>query len=642
MENEIKKKRKKKVKLKLDFKKLLKKPLFYITTFQIIFSILLIFTVIKIGVLGLKYLIPIILAIIIVDAILLFFLYKKKGKKTRIALSIISVILSIIYLVGSVVLLQLYSSMNNMFKNNSYIDYSVLALKSSNYKKIGDVDEKIIGYYVDDKYNESAQKTLNKKIEAEYVGYSSINELKNALLVKEVDAMLIMDSYLEIDDDTSEEDMEEVVDDEQVVSTENQQLLEKIEDFEKDSKTIYTFKVKVDNSKKAKKIDLEKGSFAIYVSGQDSYASSVSETSRSDVNLLMIVNLKSKQILLLSIPRDYYINISSKGAYDKLTHISLYGSEEAMASLGDLLDVSVDYYVKFNFTTFMKAVEYLLPLDVYSDYDFTTSVYDQTIGNSYSFSKGYNHITDGKMALQFVRARKNFAEGDRQRGINQSRFLRAVINKASTPSVLLKYNKILKSLEGTFLTNISNESIQEIAKYVLNNNGSFNISSISLDGSDASRPTYSGGSQALYVMIPDTNTIEIAKTQIKAVLNGEKPNIEQDASELASVDDTHAVTSKDIGKSYSYSGSSGSKKPVKNKPTVIQPSATPTTDPNDSNNNGTGSGNEGDGNLGNDDGDGNSNAGDGSGSQVPSPSPSPVPDGNNPTIGENDSASATS
>ena len=243
--------------------------------------------------------------------------------------------------------------------------------------------------------------------------------------------MLIMDSYLEIDDDTSEEDMEEVVDDEQVVSTENQQLLEKIEDFEKDSKTIYTFKVKVDNSKKAKKIDLEKGSFAIYVSGQDSYASSVSETSRSDVNLLMIVNLKSKQILLLSIPRDYYINISSKGAYDKLTHISLYGSEEAMASLGDLLDVSVDYYVKFNFTTFMKAVEYLLPLDVYSDYDFTTSVYDQTIGNSYSFSKGYNHITDGKMALQFVRARKNFAEGDRQRGINQSRFLRAVINKAS-------------------------------------------------------------------------------------------------------------------------------------------------------------------------------------------------------------------
>lgn len=578
-ENETKKgKKKKKGKLKIDFKKLLKKPLFYITSFLIIFSILLIFTVIRIGVLGLKFLIPIILAIIVIDGLLLFFLYKKKGKKTRIVLSVISAILSLIYLIVSVVLLQVYASMNNMFKNNSYIDYSVLALKKSSYKKIDDVDDKIIGYYVDDKYNESAQKQLNKKVDVKYVGYSSVNELKNALLVKEVDAMLIMDSYLDLDDVDNEVEMEEIPmdDGEHVVSSEEQQLLDKIENFDSDSKAIYRFKVKVDNSKKSKKIDLEKGSFAIYVSGQDSYASSVSETSRSDVNLLMVVNLKSKQILLLSIPRDYYINISSKGAYDKLTHISLYGSEEAMSSLGDLLDVSVDYYVKFNFTTFMKAVEYLLPLDVYSDYDFTTSVYDQTIGNSYTFSKGYNHITDGKMALQFVRARKNFAEGDRQRGINQSRFLRAVINKASTPSVLLKYNKILKSLEGTFLTNISNESIQEIAKYVLNNNGSFSINSISLDGSDASRPTYSGGSQALYVMIPDTTTIENAKVQIKTVLEGGKPDIEQDASELANVKDTHTVTSKDIGKTYSYSNGYGSKRtPAKNEPAVVQPT-TPT------------------------------------------------------------------
>lgn len=578
-ENETKKvKKKKKVKLKIDFKKLLKKPLFYITSFLVIFSILLIFTVIRIGVLGLKFLIPIILAIIVIDGLLLFFLYKKKGKKTRIVLSVISAILSLIYLIVSVVLLQVYVSMNNMFKNNSYIDYSVLALKKSSYKKIDDVDDKIIGYYVDDKYNESAQKQLNKKVDVKYVGYSSVNELKNALLVKEVDAMLIMDSYLDLDDASNEEELEEIPMDEgeHAVSSEDQQLLDRIENFDSNSKTIYRFKVRVDNSKKSKKIDLEKGSFAIYVSGQDSYASSVSETSRSDVNLLMVVNLKSKQILLLSIPRDYYINISSKGAYDKLTHISLYGSEEAMSSLGDLLDVSVDYYVKFNFTTFMKAVEYLLPLDVYSDYDFTTSVYDQTIGNSYTFSKGYNHITDGKMALQFVRARKNFAEGDRQRGINQSRFLRAVINKASTPSVLLKYNKILKSLEGTFLTNISNESIQEIAKYVLNNNGSFSINSISLDGSDASRPTYSGGSQALYVMIPDTTTIENAKVQIKTVLEGGKPDVEQDASELANVKDTHTVTSKDIGKTYSYSNGYGSKRtPAKNEPTVVQPT-TPT------------------------------------------------------------------
>lgn len=575
IENEVKKVTKKKLRFKIDFKSLLKKPLFYLTIFLILSSFFLIFSIIKIGVLGLKFVVPIILGIILIDFLLLFFLNRAKKKKAKVFLSICEVIITLIYLIASIVLMQFYSSMNNMFKNNSYIDYSVLTVKKSEYKKIGDINDKIIGYYVDDKYNEMAQKTLKKKIEAEYVGYSSINELKNALLTKEVDAMLIMDSYLELSENEEESELGEVVDDNtHKISEEDQKILDNIDNFDNKSKTIYKFKVKVDNSNKSKKINLEKGSFAVYVSGQDSYANSVSETSRSDVNMLMVVNLKSKQILLLSIPRDYYINISSKGAYDKLTHISLYGSEEAMSSLGDLLDVDVDYFVKFNFTTFMKAVEYLLPLDVYSDYDFTTSVYDQTIGNSYTFSKGFNHITDGKMALQFVRARKNFAEGDRQRGINQSRFLRAVINKASTPSILLKYNKILKALEGTFLTNISDESIREIAKYVLNNNGSFNISSMSLNGSDASRPTYSGGSQALYVMIPDATTIESAKTQIKTVLDGGKPDIEKDASELADVRETHNVTSKDIGKTYFYTGG-GNKQPINNTPVVVPPSVVP-------------------------------------------------------------------
>lgn len=550
----LKKEKKGKKKKKVKLKKGVKKPTLYIGIIQLLVSIFLIFTVIKIDVFSVKFLVPIIFGVCLLDFLVLFFLWKKRGKKSKLPLSILSVLLSIIYLIVSIVLIQVYSSMNNIFKNNSYISYSVLSLKDVGHKNIKDIDDKIIGYYVDDKYNESAQKTLSKKIDVKYVGYSSINELKNALLVEEVDAIMVMDSYLELNESVSEEEMNYVADDEQkqIISDDEQKILDRIEEFPNDSKTLYKFKIKIDNSKKSKKIDLEKGSFAIYVSGQDSYANSVSETSRSDVNMLMIVNLKSKQILLLSIPRDYYINISSKGAYDKLTHISLYGSEETMSSLGELLDVSVDYYVKFNFTTFMKAVEYLLPLDVYSDYDFTTSVYDQTIGNSYTFSKGYNHITDGKMALQFVRARKNFAEGDRQRGINQSRFLRAVINKASAPSVLLKYNKILKALEGTFLTNISNESIQEIAKYVLNNNGSFKISSMSLDGSDASRSTYSGGSQALYVMIPNEKTIEDAKIQIKTVLEGGIPDVEQDASELADASDTHTVTSKDIGKTYSY------------------------------------------------------------------------------------------
>ena len=559
-------------------KKLLKKKEFYIDLLLVISTILLIFSIFRLGILGIKFVLPIILVIFIIDLLLIVFTNKKykfknkskkklskaklidakiehekKVKKKKRILLFITFIVSILYIAGFFILLNVYNSMNNLFKNESSISYSVLVNKGSNYKKISDLEDKIVGYYEEDKYSDLAEKKLRKSVDVEFIGYSSIEELKYALRNEDIDSIMIMDSYLDINNNNEEsEEVEEVTDVEEIDT--NNDILEKIEDFDKKTKVIFTFKINIDNSKKTKSIDLKKGSFVVYVSGEDSYSSEVNETSRSDVNMLMVVNLKTKNVLLLSIPRDYYIKIKSKGTYDKLTHISLYGSEEAANSLGDLLDVDVDYYVKFNFTTFMKATEYLLPLDVYSDYDFTTSVYDRTIGDCYTFSKGYNHITNGKMALQFVRARKNFAQGDRQRGINQTRFLRAVINKSTSPSVLLKYNKILESLEGTFLTNIDNESIINIIKYVLNHNGKFNISSMALDGSDAHRSTYSGGSTPLYVMIPNNKTIEDAKVAIQAVLNGETPDIEKDASELASVKDTHEV--KKAPTNYGYSGNS--------------------------------------------------------------------------------------
>ena len=78
---------------------------------------------------------------------------------------------------------------------------------------------------------------------------------------------------------------------------------------------------------------------------------------------------------------------------------------------------------------------------------------------------------------------------------------------------------------------------------------------MALDGYDAHRSTYSGGSTQLYVMIPNQKTIDTAKVAIKAVLDGEDPDIEKDASELASVKDTQEVKKAPTN----YGTSSGSK-----------------------------------------------------------------------------------
>ena len=91
--------------------------------------------------------------------------------------------------------------------------------------------------------------------------------------------------------------------------------------------------------------------FVIYLSGSDTRNQKLA-TSRSDVNILLVVNPETKQALLINTPRDYYVPnpVSSSGTKDKLTHCGIYGIECSMEALSQLYDVEVDYYAQINFT----------------------------------------------------------------------------------------------------------------------------------------------------------------------------------------------------------------------------------------------------------------------------------------------------
>ena len=80
---------------------------------------------------------------------------------------------------------------------------------------------------------------------------------------------------------------------------------------------------KVEDAKKQEKVfssDSEIEPFVVYISGSDT-RSKVLKSSRSDVNILAVINPRTKQILLVNTPRDYYIgNPAGNDALDKLTH----------------------------------------------------------------------------------------------------------------------------------------------------------------------------------------------------------------------------------------------------------------------------------------------------------------------------------
>lgn len=257
----------------------------------------------------------------------------------------------------------------------------------------------------------------------------------------------------------------------------------------------------------------ENRSFVMFMSGVDTYGN-ISNVSRSDTNILAVINPDSRQVLLLSTPRDYYVPLSiSDGIRDKLTHAGIYGVEVSMDTLAMLYDVNVDYYFRVNFSGFEQIVDALGGVTVYSEYDFTA-------GDSVHFVVGNNDV-NGTQALTFARERYAFAEGDRQRGKNQMEVIKAIIRKAVSPAVLTNYSELMTALEGSFQLSMPYDTLASLVRSQLENGGSWNVVSYSVDGFGNSATTYSAPYDELYVMEPNMETVDHAKELISKVFNGD-------------------------------------------------------------------------------------------------------------------------
>ena len=252
--------------------------------------------------------------------------------------------------------------------------------------------------------------------------------------------------------------------------------------------------------------------FSMYLSGIDTRGGVLAK-SRSDVNILATVNVDTRQVLLVSTPRDYYVPLPiSNGQPDKLTHAGIYGVDVSMGALEMLYGIDIDYYFRVNFSGFEKIIDALGGITVNSEKSFTTH------DGQFYFNKGENRI-GGAAALGFVRERQAFSDGDRQRGKNQMEVIRAVIDKAMSPAILTGFTELMESVSGNFETSMPYDLIAELVRDQLENGGSWNIVSTSVSGSDSSGYTYSAGNA--YVMVPDQATVDAAIAKINQVKNGE-------------------------------------------------------------------------------------------------------------------------
>ena len=467
-----------------------KNKLIYKIIVSILFiaSILFVIGLMCLNVLSIKWFMLVLGVLLIIDFLLWLFIIKSKKKKTS---SFIAILFTLILSLGSFYIFKTNGLLTDVVSNYKTYNYSVLVLNDIGYTKIKELDNKVMGYLDNDaKEEKQSLEHIKNKITPDLKDYEDIEQMGNDLLTQNVDSILIEDSYLSM-------------------------LKEENSKYETDCKVIYTFKVRVKIENLSKDVDVTKKAFSIYVSGIDTYGT-VDSVSRSDVNLIVTVNPKTKQILMTSIPRDCEIELHKNGKMDKLTHTGIYGVEETISTIEDFLDLDVNYYARTNFSGITNIIDALGGVTVDSDYEFTTR------HGNYHIVKGENEL-DGDKGLCFVRERYNLPSGDYDRGRNQQKLLKAMLNKAMSPKIITNFQRILTAIEGCFETNMSSDEIKSLINMQLDDNAEWDVFNVQLDGKGyMTDQTYSMHGTSIYVMKPYASYVKKITKLIDRVENGDK------------------------------------------------------------------------------------------------------------------------
>lgn len=178
-----------------------------------------------------------------------------------------------------------------------------------------------------------------------------------------------------------------------------------------------------------------------------------SET-RSDTVILISMNFKTKEVSMLSIPRD--TRVMYNGKYDKLTHLFSYDTSGQLTldTVKDITGAKINYMAIVNFDGFSNAIDELGGVDVeVPDLGGGGMYYDDPVQDLHiALEAGYQHL-DGQQAQGFVRYRKGYANADLGRIETQRYFLQQLVNQKLKPKYIAKIPAVFDVLEGDVRTN---------------------------------------------------------------------------------------------------------------------------------------------------------------------------------------------
>ena len=466
--------------------------------------------------------------------LLMFFKGKKTGKVRQIIACVLAVLMvcgcAVITTVATDVIHTLEETIADPEDEAEVATRAIYVMSRNPVREISETTGYTYGYVKDtDEY--CSQQVLDQ-VRAQTsdqiyaIGYNNMFTMITALLNDRIDAMIIDEVYLDVMDgiegfdnfDLKAKCLSYVPVDEPAVSEIGDFDLDMFEQEEDEFIDIeITEEIPEETEAAEEDLDFSKlKPFVIYVSGCDARSKKLPTKGRTDSNILVVVNPLTKQVLLLNTPRDYFVpNPALGNRNDKLTHCGVAGFNNSIKALSNLYGTKVDYYIRVNFNGFMRVVDAIGGITVYSDAAFT--VHNGVV----KIKKGENKL-GGKEALAFARTRKGLAGGDNDRGKNQMKVIEAVINKATSgTTVIKKYSKIIKSVDGMFQMSVPSSLISELMKMQLSDMARWNIVSYAVTGSGSMDYCASAPSMELSIIRPHQSSVNKAKTLIKKVKNNE-------------------------------------------------------------------------------------------------------------------------
>lgn len=463
----------------------------------LLFSLLLIVCVLLLHVLPVKYCIALFVGITLINIIVFLLLKKKKRRKKRkvaiLITCIVATLLSIVMLFASLLVYDSYLTIRNVSgADKKTISLSVIVLSKSTANKLNDLKTGTFGLrgVIDLDNTDYAVAEINDHLNTTVstTAYNDFNAMLEALYDGDVDAIVLNENYRTLIEETDS-------------------------DFDTKTKVISQIQRKVAlDSGITSDASLTDSTFNILISGIDTYGD-IDTGGRSDVNMLVTVNPATKEILLTSIPRDFYVPLYGNAKmYDKLTHSGLYGIDCTTQTVASLLDTKIDYYIRVNFSSVIDIVDALGGIQVNSLYNFSI--------DKYTFKKGTQNLS-GEAALMFARCRKDLPNGDRDRIKDQQLVMRGIIDQLLSPSIIFNYTSFMNAISGTFETNLSAAQISSLIQMQLTDMSDWTITQQYLNGSDAHKTTYTYSDELLYVMVPYQNTTENAAKAVETMFSSD-------------------------------------------------------------------------------------------------------------------------